>query len=349
MRIGNRELNDTELPYIAWEIGGTMGGQVSAMKLLQVASDSGAEAIKVQILDPERLVGGSPMVSYMDVNGDRQEEPQKDALLRRSLPWGAWLAFGQAAKELDLDLIATVDYQTSLVTAIAAGAKAIKICSGDITNIGWIRQVASQMRKGQPVILDTGHANLGELEQAIDTCLDAGAQVMVHHVAGGYPAGPGRVHLKGLPVLKKMFPEVAIGYSSHVASWTVDAAAIALGAVMVEKNLTLSRDHAGPEQSTAVEPQEAYTFCERMREVYHSLGTPRKRILEQERRGRAAARRSAWLRLPQQAGTVIELHHLEYRRPAIEGGFEPPEEGHLIGRALRIDLPVGPILRSDLL
>jgi sialic acid synthase SpsE len=240
-----------------------------------------------------------------------------------------------------------VDFQSSLNIGLRAGAAAYKICSGDITNLNWIRQVASQVGDA-PVLLDTGHASLGELEQAVDVCTDAGASVMIHHVAGGYPATLERVNLHGILALRAMFPEAAIGYSSHVEDWTIDAAAVALGAVMIEKNLTLNKTGAGPEQSAAVAPDEAMRFVDAMQDVHLALGSPRKRILVEERLSRASARRSAWLRVGLARGATVQYEHIAWRRPAVEGGFEPPEKDFLVGRTLVLDLPPGPILRSDL-
>ena len=347
--IGGNAVGPGQQVYIAFEIGGTMSGLVSAMKLVEVAANAGADAIKVQILNPNRLIGGDPQVAFTDSEGVKRTEPQKDALARRWLPEELWLALAQACRERNLDFIATVDVESSLTTALKAEAAAIKICSGDITNLDWIRLVAANVaRRNIPVLLDTGHADLGELERAIDIVTDTGVPCMVHHVAGGYPASIERVNLAGIPVLAALFPEVAIGYSSHVEAWTIDAAAVALGVHMVEKNLTLDRRKAGPEQSSAIEPANAYEFVQAMHTVQRAMGNVRKRILPAERDGRAAARRCAWLRSPAPKGTVIAKYMLEYRRPAVQEGFEPPDERFLIGRTLGRDLPVGPILWSDL-
>jgi sialic acid synthase SpsE len=345
--IGDKEVGQGYFPYIAMEVGGTMSGLVSAVRLAHVAADAGADALKVQILDPDSLVGGNPMVQFTDATGNKREEPQKDALNRRFLPKEGWLALGQVCRERGIDLIATVDCFESLVVAVEAGAAAVKICSGDITNLGLIKEVAGhEGRNGHlPILFDTGHAELGELERAVDTALDVGARVMVHHVAGGYPAT--RVNLAQIPSLIAMFPDVAIGYSSHVDNWHVDAAAVALGAVMIEKNLTLDRSKAGPEQSTAVEPAQARQFVCAMLDVWGSLGKPRKRISSGERKGRAAARRCAWTRYDLAAGLRIKREDIVYRRPAVENGFEPQDEAHLVGRraATRIS---GPILKEYL-
>src|SRR5262249_30654682 len=118
---------------------------------------------------------------------------------------------------------------------------------------------------------------------------------------------------------------------------------------MVEKNLTMSRQNAGPEQSTAVEPDDAGRYVKRMHQVWEALGRPRKTITPEERRGRAAARRCAFTNKYLKSGDVIGFADFTWARPAADGGFEPPQINHLIGRTLRHSLPKGaPILDSDL-
>src|SRR5262249_33589225 len=146
-------------------------------------------------------------------------------------------------------------------------------------------------------------------------------QVMIHQVAGGYPASRYRVNLSQIPVLYAAFPEAAIGYSSHVSSWHVDAAAIVLGASMVEKNLTLDRSGAGPEQSMAVEPGYAGDFVRAMHNVWEAIGYPeRKRITSSERDARSQARRCAYATESLLPGALIRESDFEYRRPAESDG-----------------------------
>jgi sialic acid synthase SpsE len=341
IRIGYKTLGSDLAPYITFEIGGTMSGLMSAMRLAECAANAGADALKVQILDVDTLIGGAPVVHFTDADGVEREESQRAALQRRTLTRDEWKIVGARCEELGLDLIATVDNaETSLDTAIAAKVKAIKICSGDITNTELIRCIA--VRTMKPILLDTGHATLGELERSVNAVIDAASEVMIHQVAGGYPAAMRRVNLSQIPVLMAAFPEAAIGYSSHIRSWHVDAAAVALGASMIEKNLTLDRHSAGPEQSTAVAPNEARDFVLAMHNVWTSIGKPeRKRILPAERYSQAAARRCAFASSTLHAGDTIKCDDFDYRRPSVLGGFEPPDEVYLIGRRVAVDIPAG--------
>ena len=342
-------LKATKAPYIAFEIGGTMNGLQSAVRLTQEAGKAGADAIKVQILDAKRLVGGQPLVHYLNSRGEECSEPQIDALMRRHLEPDGWRVVFAMAKDYDLDLIATVDFPHTLEFALEHGAAAIKICSGDITHIEWIEIVASRCASaGVPVLLDTGNATLFELERAVLSCNNAGVVTMVHHVAPGYPAAPQNINLDLLVWLRRL-TNVHRGYSSHTNSWGIDAMAVALGAEMVEKNLTLDRFGKGPEQSSAITVGIAKLYVDSLKEAASALGNTSNLLMREEnedgRKRRLAARRGAWLTRSVKKDEYIIDGDNEYRRPAALTGYQPgeiPAKGRYTD-----DLAPGPLMRGD--
>ena len=326
VKIGDRVIGGGAKVYIAFEIGATITSAQSAMTLLDIAADAGAEAIKVQILNADRLVGDPAItVTYTIASGEIIEEPMRDILRRRALSNAEWHAFGEAARKRGLDVIATVDFLESIDIAVErAGANALKVASGDVNNLAWIREVAAV---GLPVMLDTGHAGMNEIIEAAFGAHALGG-VVLHHVPGGYPARLASVNLRVISTLRHMFPGIPIGFSDHSPGATMDIAAVALGADMIEKTLTLDRRQRS----------EAADFVRTIREVEQGLGAPLRVVSEQEHNAKRKARRSAYLREDALVGDLMIPPRIEWRRPG--GGIEPPE---IVNRPCfsRFGLPAG--------
>ena len=339
--IGNRRVGNGAETYIALEIGATHTGIESALKLLKATVAAKADALKVQILDHDRLMGRDVDFAWgtkAELGGDPRKESLHAILGRRWMPAEDWIALGNACAEAGVDLIATIDFPSTLAIALKAGAASLKLCSGDVNNLAWIGEVA---RAGLPIMLDTGLATLGEIEQAVEAAYAVGNdRVVVHHCPSGYPAGPDGVNLRVLTTLQQMFgDDIVVAFSDHSPGHDMDVAAVALGASMVEKTLTLRRGQHGPEHEYSLEPDEATAFVTAMRATQAALGRPRRIVGEAERRGKYVARRSAFLARDLRIGQVITETAIEWRRPG--DGFAPAEVAYLVGRVVRHDLPAG--------
>jgi sialic acid synthase SpsE len=202
-----------------------------------------------------------------------------------------------------------VDFPETLALAVTLGCRALKVCSGDVTHLAWIRAVA---RAGLPVLLDTGNATLGEIEQAVDAVWATGQRALViHHCPSGYPARLESVNLRVIPSLRQFFPSVPIGFSDHTPGWDMDVAAVGLGANQVEKTLTLDRAQAGPEHAFSLEPAEAAAFVQAIRDLERALGSPRRILTEAEALAKAGARRSLFAIRDLAVGVVgVERRHI---------------------------------------
>ena len=344
--IACRPCGDGHPVHIAFEIGPTIDSVDTALTLTRVAGGAGANAIKVQLLRPDRLIGRDTEVTYQLADGETVTESMLAILRRRVLTPDEWKAVKAEADRCGLAFIATVDVPSSLALAVDLGAHALKICSGDVTMLDWIAEVASM---GGPVLLDTGHATLGEIERAVDVALEGGAAgVVLHIVPTGYPARLESINLRMITTMRQVFgDEIAIGFSDHTPGWNIDLAAVALGAHQIEKTLTLDRATRGPEHMMSIDPQEAGEFVRAIRDVEIALGHPRRRFTPEERRRKQPARRSAFLARDLRIGQVITESAIEWRRPG--DGIAPAELPYLVGRAVRHDLPAGhEIERGDI-
>lgn len=329
--------------YLAAEIGPTVTSLETAVQLVEVIAGAGFDAVKVQMLDHERLVGDPALeVSWRNAEGQERRAPMREVLARRHLGADDWTTVFRRAKERGLDIIATVDFPSTLDLALELGADAIKACSGDLNNAAWIAEVA---QVAPHVLLDTGAGDLGEIERAVTTALDTAPNVTLVHCPSGYPARLQSIHLRMLPVLGTLFPRARLGFAGHNPAWHVEAAAVALGATYIEKTVCLSRAVDLPEFMFSLESAEATEFVRAMAQVSVALGQPRRPVDEQARRSKAPARRSAYAARDLDSSVPLRVEDVEWRRPG--GGIESDMADLLWGRTLARAVPGGHALRWE--
>lgn len=341
--IGGRAVGDEHPCFVTFEAGATHGGVESARRLIDIAAAAGADAIKFQILDPDRLVADRAQPFSYEVLIDRASarretvtEPLYDLLARRALPPEAWRALKAHADARGLAFFATVGFADEIDRMVALGCDSIKIASADIDHLPLIRHAA---RTGLVVQIDTGNATLGEIETAVDAIRAEGNEsIVIHHCPTGYPARVESINLKVIGSLRRMFP-YPIAYSDHSPSWAMDVAALALGANLLEKTITEDRTTRSVEHVMSLEPDEAREFIATLREVEAAMGEPRRAFSAEDSRRRLAVRRSAHLATPAPAGARLGDLALDFRRPGF--GLSPGfVERHADARLAR-DLPTG--------
>lgn len=342
--IGGRYCGGGHPVFIVFEAGPTVEGVESARQLVAAAAAAGADAIKFQILDSARLVGQKDLTITYTVRGDGDDteavtEPLEMILQRRALSRAEWTAVKRHADALGITFFATVDYAEQLAFVRALGCHAVKICSGDVTHLSWLAEVA---RAGLPVMIDTGMATLGEIETAAETIWDAGAPLLIHHCPSGYPARLTSINLRMIPMLQHLFPATPICFSDHTPGWDMDIAAVALGAAMVEKTLTLDRRTRSPEHIMSVEPSEAGAFVRAIRDLEVALGQPRRVMTQTEARSKLTARRSLFLIEDVRQGDPLTFAVVDWQRPG--SGIGPSVWPYAAGRRFGRDLAKGSVV-----
>lgn len=337
--LGDRKVGDGAPCFITFEAGPTHSGLKSAKRLINHAAEAGADAVKFQIFDPDRLVSDRTQLFTYDVLVDREtgrtetvSEPLYDLFVRRSLTESEWRELKAHSDSLGLLFFATVGFSEEVRLAESLGCHSIKIASADVNHVPLIREVA---KTGLCVQLDTGSSTLGEIEEAVDLVYSEGNEnVIVHHCPSGYPAHLESINLQVIPTLKRALP-CPIAFSDHTPGWEMDIAAITLGANMVEKTITEDRMTRSVEHVMSLEPSEMKRFVEVIRDLEVALGSPRRFLSEEEKEKRTAIRRSIFLRRPLAAGHILTEQDLDYRRPGF--GLPPKEADHIIGMKLSAD------------
>ncbi|MGE0254659.1 MAG: N-acetylneuraminate synthase family protein [Alphaproteobacteria bacterium] len=343
VRFGEREVGDGAPCFVTFEAGPTHDGLESAKDLVSLAAEAGADAVKFQIIDPDRLVADRKMPFSYEVLVDRASgrmetvtEPLYDILCRRALSHEEWRALKAHSDRLGLAFFATIGFDDEIALLEQIGCHSIKIASGDVNHHPLIRRAA---RTGMCLQLDTGNATLGEIEAAVDVILAEGNRnIIIHQCPSGYPARLESINLRIIPTLKQMFP-FPVAYSDHTPGWDMDVAAVVLGANLVEKTITRDRTTRSIEHIFSLEPQEMKAFVQVMRDVQTALGGPRRVLHDEEKKRRRNIRRSVHLAADAAAGARLGDLPVEFRRPG--HGIAPDLYETLADRTLVRPLPAG--------
>ena len=319
VRFAGRSVGRGHPCFITYEAGPTHDGIESAKRLVELAAEAGANAVKFQFFDVDYLVADKTQPFTYDILVDRNtgetktiEEPLYDILKRRCLEEAEWRAVKAHADQLGLAFFATVTSEEDIAFLVDLGCDSLKISSADVTHTPLLRLAA---RTGLCLQLDTGNASLGEVETAVDIIREEGNDnIIIHHCPSGYPARLESINLNVISTLQQLFP-YPVAYSDHSPGWEMDVAAVALGANMVEKTITLDRTTPSVEHVMSLEPGEMKEFVQIIRDVETALGNSRRIMHPEERQKRQAVRRSAFAATDLAPGTVLADAPVDFRRP----------------------------------
>lgn len=347
--LGNRRIGEQEPCFIVYEAGPTHNGLKSAKDLVRLAAEAGADAVKFQIFDPDRLVADKAQLFSYEVLADRSSgrtepvsEPLYDILLRRSMKRDEWRELKRYSDSLGLAFFSTVGFEDDVDFLAEIGCHSLKIASADVNHFPLLAYAA---QSGMSVQIDTGSATLGEVEAAVDALLAAGCRdIIIHHCPSGYPARLESINLRIIQTIKTMFG-LPVAYSDHTPGWDMDIAAIALGANMVEKTITHDRMTRSVEHMFSLEPADMKRFVQSVRDLEIAMGGTRKRLTAQELEQCLKIRRSVHLTRDVAAGETIKEDLIEFRRPGL--GIQPDEFRKFLGLRFRVPMPKGSMVRPD--
>jgi N,N'-diacetyllegionaminate synthase len=301
-----------------------------AKQLVDAAAEAGADLVKFQTFNAERLATqAAPKADYQNRTTD-QSESQFSMLRQLELTvemHGALIAHCQNRKIRFLSTgfdIQSLDYLASL------GLDRFKIPSGEITNLPYLRHVGAF---GKSVILSTGMATLGEIEAALDVLENAGAprsRITVLHCNTEYPTPMQDVNLRAMCSIRDAFG-VEVGYSDHTPGIEVPIAAVALGATVIEKHLTLDRNLPGPDHKASLEPDEFAAMVSAIRNIEQAMGDGIKRPSPSESKNKPIVRKSLVAARAIRAGEVFTRDNVTAKRPGT--GVSPMRLDEVIGRA----------------
>ncbi|NCY21651.1 N-acetylneuraminate synthase [bacterium] len=284
-----------------------------AKKMIRVAAQSGADYIKFQTFDPAELVTASATKARYQQKTTGARESQKKMLQKLCLTQNQFRLLKKECRRQRIGFLSTAFDSGSLRFVESLRPDYHKISSGDIDNVPFLRQVASY---GRPVILSTGMASLRELGQAIHILTQAGLSkrsLVVLQCHTDYPTRPADANLRVIDTIQKIFG-VRAGLSDHTQGISVSLAAVARGAMMIEKHFTLDRSLLGPDHQASITPRELEWLVKGIREVEVALGDGVKRPSRREIRIKEQVRKFLVAARPIREGERFTIDNLALKR-----------------------------------
>lgn len=342
IRIGSKKVGGPVI--VVAEAGVNHNGSLyKALKLVDAAAKAGADAIKFQTFKADHVASTfAPKAAYH--KGTGQEKSQLEMLRRFELSREDFFAISKRAQKRGLLFLSTPGDEESADLLDELNVPAFKIGSGDLTNLPLLAYVAGKKR---PVILSTGMSYLEEVELAISTIRSQGNDdIVLLHCVSSYPADPADTNLRAMAALAERF-SLPVGLSDHTVGCEVCLAAVALGAVLLEKHFTLSRRLTGPDHKSSLEPAQFRSLVEGVRVVEKALGSAVKEPTPSEQELRIVARRSVVASVDIAKGTVIRASMVTSKRPAT--GIPPSDIGRVIGMQAKRNIEKDEPLTWDML
>jgi len=347
IRIGSHWIGESHPTYFIADISANHDGDLERAKMLiHLAKESGADAAKFQNFRAAEIVSDygfrsmGKQVSHQATWKKSVFEVYQDA----SIPFDWTPILKEECDRAGIDYFSS-PYDFGAVDMLAPYVPAYKIGSGDIT---WIEIIEHIARKAKPVILATGAADIGDVQRAVHAIRAVNPQLVLMQCNTNYTASLANydhIHLRVLQTYRPMFPDVVLGLSDHTFGHATVLGAVALGARVIEKHFTDDNSRIGPDHPFSMTPKTWREMVDRTRELERALGSPDKRVNENEKETVIVQRRCLRAARDIKAGEVLTRDMIAVLRPATPGAIMPYEINAIIGTRALNDIPAGKELR----
>jgi len=340
--IDGRLIGDSEPPYIIAEISANHNGKIeNAFDIIEMAKRSGADAVKMQTYTPDTITLNSKKPDFMINEGLWAGNSLYDLYAKAYTPWEWHAELFEHAKRQELTIFSTPFDFSAIELLEKLNAPAYKIASFECIDLPLIRAAAST---GKPLIISTGMANESEINDAVETALRFGSgELALLHCVSGYPAPAQEYNLLTLKDMREKFG-VTVGLSDHTLSNTTAVAAVALGATLIEKHVTLDRSGGGPDDSFSLEENDLEDLCTVTKTAWEALGKVNYERTESEK-GNVKFRRSLYFVRDLKQGDIITQDCVRSVRPGF--GLAPKHLDVIIGAKLNRDVSANTPVKTE--
>lgn len=316
--------------FIIAEAGVNHNGSIElAKKLIDAAVEAGADAVKFQTFKAESIISKfAPKADYQKKNTEHNES-LLDMLKKLELSYKDFKDLKKYCDNKGIMFLSTPFDLDSALFLKNIGLEIFKIPSGEITNYLLLREIGSY---GKNVILSSGMADLGEIEDAIDVLVDFGTSrrnITVLHCNTEYPTPYKDVNLKAMITIKKAF-NIKVGYSDHTHGIEIPIASVAMGAEIIEKHFTIDKKLEGPDHKASLEPEELKAMVDAIRNIEKAMGDGVKKPSKSELKNKDIVRKSIVAKKPIRKGEAFTEDNLTVKRPGT--GTSPMKWNEVIGR-----------------
>ena len=345
LNIAGRSVGPGQPCFIIAEAGVNHNGDLElARQLVDAAERAGADAVTFQTFKAERLVTPSAPKAVYQIETTGTAESQLEMIRRLELSPEAHRVLMRYCEDKGILFMSSPFDELSADLLAELNVAVFKIPSGEITNIPFLSHVA---RKGKPMIISTGMSYLSEVEAAVRTVEKVqNRDYVLLQCTTDYPADPADANLTAMGTMARAFGAL-VGYSDHTLGIEVPLAAVALGACVIEKHLTIDLTLPGPDHRASLEPEEFSSMVRGIRTVEAALGHGRKEPAASEADTAAVARKSLVAAKDIPAGAVLTEDLIAVKRPGT--GLPPAMAEHLLGCTVVADVPVGSLISMDML
>jgi len=315
--------------FIIAEAGVNHNGSLElAKKLIDVAANAGADAVKFQTFKADKLVSKTAKKAEYQQQTTDASESQYAMIKKLELDIAAHHELIAYCKTKNILFLSTPFDHESIELLNDLGMNIFKIPSGEITNLPYLRHIGSL---GKKVIMSSGMADLGEIEDALDILAEAGTlkeNISVLHATTEYPCPIDEVNLRAMQTIAVAFG-IKAGYSDHTNGIEIPIAAAAMGATVIEKHFTLDREMEGPDHKASLEPDELIAMVKAIRNIEKALGNGIKKPSFSEAKNMAVARKSIVAACPIREGESFTAVNIAIKRPG--NGISPMRYDEIIG------------------
>ena len=341
--ISSRKIGTGHAPYIIAEMSANHNGDIAnAFKLLDVAKQAGADAVKLQTYRADTLTIDCDKSDFQITDGLWEGKSLYQLYEWASTPWEWHKALFDYARQIDLTIFSSPFDTTAIDFLEDLGAPAYKIASFEATDHALIKYAAST---GKPLIISTGMANMEEIEEAVAVAEDGGcSSLALLHCVSGYPAPAEDYNLATIPAMMRRF-DMPIGLSDHTLDNVTALASVALGASIIEKHFTLDRNGGGPDDSFSLEPAQLKSLVDDSKTAFRAMGQENFERKSSEQ-GNVKFRRSLYFVNDLKKGDVVTDKDVKSIRPGY--GLKPKFLDDIIGRKTTAEVSRGTAVQWSL-
>jgi len=343
IKIGEKTIGAGHPTYIVAELSANHNQDFdSAVRIIQAAKSAGADAVKLQTYTPDTITIASDREEFRVSGGTLWDGRNLHNLYAEAFtPWDWQPKLKEVAESLGMDCFSSAFDATAVDFLEKMSVPAHKVASFELVDIPLIQKMA---RTGKPLIMSTGMATVEEIEEALDAAREAGAtQIALLKCTSAYPAAPDEMNLRTIPELARRFA-LPVGLSDHTMGIVAPVAAVALGACIIEKHLTLSRSVPGPDSAFSLEPHEFKAMVDAVRIAERALGEVYFGSSEKEEASRAF-RRSLFVVEDVREGESFTAANIRSIRPG--NGLHPRHFTEVLGKRASQGIKRGTPLRWE--
>lgn len=336
IKIGSRIIGEEEPCFIIAEAGVNHNGNLKlAKKLIDAAVDAGADAVKFQTFRADKLVIPDTEKAEYQKDATGANDSQYQMLKKLELTEHDFMELSSYARENEIIFLSSPFDKDSVDFLDDIGVPIFKISSGELTNIPLLKHIA---KKKKPIILSTGMATLGEIDEALSTLTKEGSEeIILLHCVTNYPAKMEEVNLNVIKTLKCCY-KLPVGFSDHTPGIVASLAATTIGSCVIEKHFTIDKTLPGPDHTASLDPIELKDLVRGVRGIKDALGDGRKIPTTSEQKIKKFVRKSIVTSVEIHTDTVIKEYMLDIKRTGEEKGIEPKHWNYIVGKKTKMDL-----------